>query len=208
MNDKIKNIEICAVLMIGGRSTRMGGGIKSFIEFNNKMIFERILNSTKSQVKKIIINSNQQETRLKKYNLPIIKDIKSGYMGPLAGIHAAMHWIIKNQNNVNWLITIPGDTPFIPNDLILKFKEKMLSNTKIILAKSNNKTHPIIGAWHTSLYTSLNKSLDEGTRKILSWTQLHHTEYVNFHSYKFDPFFNINTKEDIIKAAEIEKEFL
>ena len=58
--------KILAVIMIGGQSRRMGGGIKSFIEFNNKTIFERILERTKPQIKKIIINSNIEEIRLKK----------------------------------------------------------------------------------------------------------------------------------------------
>ena len=83
--------------MIGGQSRRMGGGIKGFVKFNNKNIFERVLERAEHQIDKIIINCNVEEPKLEKYNLPIIKDLKDNYMGPLAGIHSAMHWIKNND---------------------------------------------------------------------------------------------------------------
>ena len=200
--------KIAAVIMIGGQSKRMGGGIKSFIEFNNKSIFDRIIERIKPQIKKIIINCNDEKTTLKKYNLPIIKDLKNGYLGPLAGIHTAMNWLKTNAPEVEWLVTLPGDTPFIPDDIVIKFKNKISSNSKIILAKSENKIHPIIGIWNTNLFESLDRELNKGMRKIISWAELHPLEFLNFTNEKYDPFFNINLKEDIDLANKIEKDFL
>ena len=202
------NDKIFAVIMIGGKSTRLGGGIKSFIEFNNKNIFDRILAKTKPQIKNIIINCNTEEPKLKKYNLPIIKDIKKGYLGPLAGIHSTMTWLKNNKKNIEWVITLPGDTPFIPFNLINRFKNKISPKVKIILAKSDNNIHPIIGAWHLSLLTSLDKNLEKGNRKIMSWAKIHPIDYVDFQSKDYDPFFNINTKQDIKIAEKIEKKIL
>jgi molybdenum cofactor guanylyltransferase len=200
--------KILALIMIGGESKRMGGGIKSFIKFNNKTLFDRILYRVKPQIQNIIINSNQNDERLIKYNIPMIKDLKKGYLGPLAGIHSGMHWIINNDPQIEWLVTLPGDTPFIPNNLISSFKKKSSLKSKIILAKSNDKTHPIVGAWHISLFRNLDTELDKGVRKIMSWAQMHQINYINFPSENYDPFFNINRKEDIEVAIKIEKEFL
>lgn len=194
-----------ALVMIGGQSIRMGRGNKSFVEFNNKKIFDKILERIKPQIENIIINCNDEEEKLKKYKLPIIKDIKKGYLGPLAGIHSAMNWIVTNEPQIEWLVTLPGDTPFIPKDLISSFKNKISSKSKIILAQSNYKTHPIIGAWHISLLSSLDSKLDEGVRKIMAWAKLHHIDYINYSIKSYDPFFNINTIEDINIAIEIEK---
>lgn len=204
---KIDN-QLIALIMIGGQSKRMGGGIKSFIQFNDKTLFDRILERVKPQINKIIINCNNQDERLLKYNLPVIKDLKKGFLGPLAGIHTALSWINKYEPEVKWLITLPGDTPFIPEDLIYSFRDKISSESKIILAKSNNKIHPVIGAWHTSLLGSLNSHLNIGTRKIMSWAELHSIEYINYPTEIYDPFFNINSKEDIDVAIEIERNFL
>ena len=137
-----KNIEeICAVIMTGGKSSRMGGGIKSFKKFNNKMIFDRIYKILNNQVKNIIINTNNEKEYFKKYNRMIVKDKIRGHLGPLAGIHASLDWIIKNMPKVNWLISIPGDTPFVPKDLVNKLYIKAIKNKKqIVLAKSNNNS--------------------------------------------------------------------
>lgn len=200
--------KILLAIMIGGQSRRMGGETKSFINFNNKNIFDRILERLKPQIKKIIVNCNSIEFQLEKYQFPIIKDIKKGYLGPLAGIHSAMTWIKNNEPEIEWLITIPGDTPFIPFDLISKFKDKISKETKIILAQSDKKTHPIIGAWHISLLNNLDSELNRGVRKILSWVELHNFDLINYKIESHDPFFNINTKEDLAIAANIERNFL
>ena len=199
--------EIVAVIMIGGQSQRMGGGVKSFIEFNNKSIFDKILERIQPQNKKIIVNCNTDEDKLLKYNLPIIQDLKKNYLGPLAGIHSAMHWMNQNEPTAKWLLTLPGDTPFIPKDLFFNFKKKITSKSKIILAKSDNKIHPIIGAWNISLFSNLEFEIDNGTRKIMSWAKNHLIEYVDYQVEGYDPFFNINTKEDIKLATIIENNF-
>ena len=200
--------EIAVVIMIGGKSSRLGGGIKSLIKINNKKIFDIILERIQPQIDKIIINSNIEDTEISKYKFPIIKDVKQGYLGPLAGIHAGMQWLNKNNPKVDWLLTLPGDTPFIPLNLVSCFEEKINQDSKIILAKSNDKIHPIIGAWHTSLLTSLNKHLESGTRKILEWAENHPLEFLEFNEKDYDPFFNINTQIDINKAEDIEKRFI
>ena len=200
--------EIAVIIMIGGKSSRLGGGIKSLIKINNKKIFDIILERIQPQIDKIIVNSNIQDTEISKYKFPIIKDVKEGYLGPLAGIHAGMKWLNKNKPEVDWLLTLPGDTPFIPLNLVSCFEEKINQDSKIILAKSNDKIHPIIGAWHTSLLTSLNEHLESGTRKILEWAENHPLEFLEFNEKSYDPFFNINTQIDINKAEDIEKKFI
>ena len=200
--------EIAVIIMIGGKSSRLGGGIKSLIKINNKKIFDIILERIQPQIDKIIVNSNIEDAEISKYKFPIIKDVKQGYLGPLAGIHAGMQWLNKNKPEVDWLLTLPGDTPFIPLNLVSCFKEKINQDSKIILAKSNDKIHPIIGAWHTSLLKSLNEHLESGTRKILEWAENHPLEFLEFNEKDYDPFFNINTQIDINKAEDIEKRFI
>ena len=200
--------EIGVVIMIGGKSSRLGGGIKSLIKINNKKIFDIILERIQPQIDKIIINYNIEDAEISKYKFPIIKDVKKGYLGPLAGIHAGMQWLNKNKPEVNWLLTLPGDTPFIPLNLVSCFEEKINQDSKIILAKSNDKIHPIIGAWHTSLYKSLNEHLESGTRKILEWAEYQPLEFLEFNEKDYDPFFNINTQIDINKAEDIQKRFI
>jgi len=200
--------EICAVIMTGGKSSRMGGGIKSFKKFNNRMIFDRIYEILNNQIRNIIINTNAEEKYFEKYNRTIIKDKILGYLGPLAGIHASLSWINNNMPKVNWLISVPGDTPFIPNDLINRLYVKAkINNKQIILAKSNNNIHPVIGIWNINLLKSLECNLLNGERKIIVWAKNHELDFEEFSVENYDPFFNINYKEDLNKAKEIEEKF-
>ena len=199
------NNDLCAVILTGGRSSRMGGGIKSLKKFNNKYIFDRIFENLQTQVDKIIISSNDTENLFVNYNVDVVKDSLEGFLGPLAGIHAAFEWLNKNAPYINWLVTVPGDTPFIPKNLVKKLLDKVKNtNHKIVLAQSNGKTHPIIGIWHSNLFESLKNSLNSGNRKIMNWASQNSLGYEEFTNSKYDPFFNINCKEDLIEAKEIE----
>ena len=199
------NNDLCAVILTGGRSSRMGGGIKSLKKFNNKYIFDRIFENLQTQVDKVIINSNDSENLFVKYKVEVIKDRLGGFLGPLAGIHASFEWLNKNAPYINWLVTVPGDTPFIPKNLVKKLLDKVKNtNHKIVLAQSNGRTHPIIGIWHSNLFESLKNSLNSGNRKIMNWASQNSLGYEEFTNSKYDPFFNINCKEDLIEAKEIE----
>ena len=201
--------EVCAVILTGGKSSRMGGGVKSLKKFNEITIFDRIYKITKQQIKNIIINTNSEENYFKKYNRPIIKDIITGYHGPLAGIHAALSWINNHLSDVKWLISIPGDTPFIPNNLINKLYLKAIENKKqIIIAKSNNNIHPVIGIWNVNLLKDLEQNILNQERKIIVWAKKQKLDYEEFFCSDYDPFFNINYEEDLNKAKKIEEEFI
>jgi len=208
MTNNENNDDVLAVILTGGLSSRMGGGIKSFKEFNNKKIFDRILENLNKQVNQIIINNNNNSELFLKYNITIVEDIFDNFAGPLAGIHSALNWINKNNSNVKWLITVPGDTPFIPKNLVkILLNLAVEGDYEIVLAKSFGKTHPIIGIWRTYLQESLDKDLNKGIRKIMNWAEKHRLGYAKFEGYDYDPFFNINYIEDINKAEEIEKKY-
>ena len=192
--------------MTGGLSSRMGGGIKSLLKFNNISIFDRIFEKINNQVNYLIINSNDTENSFHKYKVEIVKDNIKGFLGPLAGIHASMKWIVNNKKDIEWLCTIPCDTPFIPEDLVDKLFNNALSNKHdIVLARSNRRSHPIIGIWKVNLINNLEEHLIAGTRKILDWASIHSLGYEDFNYLYYDPFFNINNKDDISKAEKIEK---
>ena len=75
---------------------------------------------------------------------------------------------------------------------------------KIVIVKSNNRTHPVIGIWSISLKKSLSNTLvKENIKKIDLFIKKHNFSIVNFSYDKIDPFFNINTYRDLDKAKKI-----
>tara|TARA_B100001123_G_C15045653_1_gene921381 strand:- start:165 stop:785 length:621 start_codon:yes stop_codon:yes gene_type:complete len=202
--------KITGCILVGGQSLRMGGGIKSLKQINNESILERVINRSKTQVKYLSINSNSDEKKLIKFLLPIFSDVIKGFLGPLAGIHAALNWAKKNNPQHEWVATFAGDTPFFPNDIVKRlYEEAIKKNKKIIIPKSGGRNHPVFGLWHISLEDDLAISLKKNNaRKIDHWAKKYFFGTVDFKYKNYDPFFNINTPEDLIKAEEIENQFL
>ncbi len=201
--------QVTGSILIGGKSSRMGGEIKCLKKFNNSSIIERIIQRSKSQVSNLIINCNSDDKSINKIKLPIFSDIIKGYLGPLAGIHASLKWIKSNNSNHKWLVTFAGDTPFFPLNLVDKLYNEALNNKKkIVIANSFGRNHPIFAIWHTSLEEDLKSAIEkEQIRKIELWARRYEFSVINFDNYKYDPFFNINEYEDLIEAEKIENYF-
>jgi Molybdopterin-guanine dinucleotide biosynthesis protein A len=89
----------------------------------------------------------------------------------------------------------------LPENILDKFCEKIESKTEILIARSNNKVHPVVSMWKVSLFDSLEKELKQENRKIMTLVEKHNFNLVDFNYENIDPFFNINTIDDL-KIAE------
>ena len=192
------------VILAGGQSRRFGGGYKTLYTFNKMSILDRIIQNFKKLDVEIVLNANSNEDQFLKTGLHLIKDELENFQGPLAGICSSMKWVLENRKNIEWIFTSPSDTPFLNKNLVNKFLSTNYNNkTNIIIAKSSNKTHPVIGFWHISLIKSLEEFLAKDNRKIMHWVEGQNYEILNFENK--NNFFNINTKADLEEAIKIEK---
>jgi len=201
----IKKKKILILILAGGLSRRFGGGIKTSAKINGVTIFEKILTGLKKQGTNIIINANSNHKIFLNSKLPIISDIKKNFQGPLAGIYTSMIWVKEKKIDIEWILSVPSDTPFLPNNLLDFFISKIKKTKKILIARSNNKIHPVIGFWNIDLLKSLEQELKSENRKIMEWVYKNKYDIVDFPVNFYDPFFNINNKKDIIEAEKIEK---
>ena len=192
------------VILAGGQSRRFGGGYKTLYTFNKMSILDRIIQNFKKLEVEIVLNVNSNEDQFLKTGLHLIKDELENFQGPLAGIYSSMKWVLENRKNIEWIFTSPSDTPFLDKSLVNKFLSTNYNNkTNIVIAKSSNKTHPVIGFWHISLIKSLEEFLATDNRKIMHWVEQQNYELLNFEDKNY--FFNINTQADLVEAIKIEK---
>jgi len=192
------------VILAGGQSRRFGGGYKTLYKFNKISILDRIIQNFKKLKMEIVLNVNSKEDQFIKTGLHLIKDELENFQGPLAGIYSSMKWVLENRKNIEWIFTSPSDTPFLNKNLVNKFLSTDYNNkTNIIIAKSSNKTHPVIGFWHISLIKSLEAFLAKDNRKIMHWVEGQNYEFLNFENK--NNFFNINTQTDLEEAIKIEE---
>ena len=193
---------ILGVILAGGKSKRFGKD-KSEVKLGDKTLIEHTLHKIKSKFSKIIIVSNSKI--LKDYT--IIKDCIDGQLGPLVAVLSAMKWIKKNNFSYNWIATFPCDTPFFNISIIDEFiKVSKLNNSLLYFVKSKEKRHNIFGLWSLQLIEILEKDIIENNyRKVEKWANKVGVKTINVSYDNLDPFFNINTKEDLIEAEKILK---
>jgi molybdopterin-guanine dinucleotide biosynthesis protein A len=194
--------KILGVVLAGGKSLRFGED-KSQVKLNNKSLIDHILSEILTEFKELLIVSNNSIEFNKSEKISIISDFKNN-LGPLGGVLTAMKWIKDNNKDYQWISTFPTDTPFFKNQILKDFHDKInLKNGKLFFIKSNNTRHNIFGLWSIDLADKLEKDLENGDRKVEDWANKVGVNIIDMQFEKNDPFFNINTKEDLEKAKDI-----
>ena len=193
---------IIGVLLAGGQSRRMGGGDKCLRKLNGETILSRIVRRARPQVQHLILNANGDTSRFADQGLSIVKDVIPDHAGPLAGVLTGMEWARENMPEAPWIATFPNDAPFFPDDLVVSMHEAVdLANDDLACAGSLGRRHPVFGLWPVWLCDNLRHAVEEeGVRKIDEWTSRFRLVEVDFPASPHDPFFNINSPEDLAEA--------
>ena len=195
------------LVLAGGLARRMGGGDKARIEIGGVSILDRVLATLSGQCINIIINANGDPERFADTGCTVVPDNVAGHPGPLAGILAGLDWLSRQDNGVEWIVSVPGDCPFLPDDLVEKLhqaRRQMGAGVPLACARSGEWRHPVVGLWPLALRADLRKALvEQGLRKIEVWTARHGIAIAEWPAEPIDPFFNVNTPEDAERAARI-----
>lgn len=193
------------VILAGGKATRMGGGDKGLKSVAGERLIDRVIARLRPQCAPLAINANGDPARFAEFGLPVLPDSLPDHPGPLAGVLAGLDWAAGLGADA--IVTVAADTPFFPADLVARL-QAAAGPTGLALAASRDDTgklwqHPTFGLWPVSLRDDLRAALEGGLRKIVLWTDRHQAGIAEFPSDPFDPFFNINTPEDIAEAERL-----
>ena len=195
------------LVLAGGLARRMGGGDKARLTIGGVTILDRVLATLSAQCTGIIINANGDPKRFADTGLPVIADDVPGFAGPLAGILAGLDWLAAQDNGVEWMLSVPGDCPFLPDDLVEKLhqaRRKMGAGVPLACARSGEWRHPVVALWPLALRADLRHALvDEDLRKIEVFTARYGVAVADWPDQPVDPFFNVNTPEDARRAESI-----
>ena len=193
------------LVLAGGLARRMGGGDKALIRIGSETILERALARLKPQTSGIVLNANGDPARFASFGLPVIADKVPDFAGPLAGILAGLDWVAANRTDIEWIVSVPGDCPFLPRDLLTRLHEARANENKpLACAHSGDWRHPVVGLWQVALREDLRHAVTvEDLRKIEVWTARHGVALADWPTEPVDPFFNVNTPEDVEKATRL-----
>ena len=192
--------KILGVVLAGGKSKRLGRD-KSQVKLGDKILIDYILTEIIDLYKDILIVTNEPIKFLDLDNISLTSDIQKG-LGPLGGVFSAMRWVKDNKKDYKWISTFPIDTPFFKREHLNRFyKEIEMDKSNLFFMKSKNTRHNIFGLWSLELFEKLEYALDKGDRKVELWANEIGVKTIDFdHENNKDPFFNINTEEDLETA--------
>ena len=195
---------VLGVVLAGGKSQRFGQD-KSQVKLHNKLMIDYILKEIVNEFEETLIIANEPIKFMRSENISITKDFKKG-LGPLGGVLSAMKWVKENNKKYKWISTFPSDTPFFTKKELKYFYENIRHNeSKLFFIKSKETRHNIFGLWSLDLIDQLESDIYKGERKVELWANSIGVKTINIDYKKIDPFFNINTKEDLEKAIKIMK---
>ena len=196
---------VSGVVLAGGLARRMGGGDKPLCEMGGHTILSRVIARLEPQCERLLLSANGDPTRFASFGLPVIADGVKQHPGPLAGILAGLDWAAAHRPNAQWILSAPGDCPFLPRDLVVRLREAVSAQgAELAVAASQGRSHPVIGLWKVALGDALREALlVEGLRKVQGWTERYRIATVAWPAGLVDPFFNVNTVEDLAEAERL-----
>ena len=183
----------------------MGGADKAFLKLGGETLIERAIARARPQADELIINANGDLKRFESLGCEVIADRIGGFLGPLAGILSGFEWMRANRPNARWLASFACDCPFFPADMVERLiAEAQSRGVQIAIAASGERHHPVFAVWSASLpVTSQSVLRGQGLRKMDDFVAGFPNARVVFPSAPVDPFFNINTRDDLARAEKI-----
>ncbi len=214
-----KHHSIPVVILAGGKGKRLGEVDKCLLPLSEQhhdethvpvTILSELLSRLTPQTERIYLNANGDARRFGDLPYPVIQDGSFPDAGPLAGVASILLELqsrdVKKdlQYAHQWLISVPGDCPFIPLDMVDKLITTVnQTSADIAYCKSGDRDHFVAGIWSINVLANLLDYLKQGKRSVGAFIQSLDYEVVTFESKEgVDPFFNINTAEQLQAAQK------
>lgn len=198
------------IILAGGLSRRMGEN-KAAVLLGGKPMIRHVAERLGPQVSSLAVNAPEGADA--GLGLPLVPDTVSGHPGPLAGVLAGLRHAAKLVPQPQHIVTAPADAPFLPLDLVETLQAALPADDAIVVASSMGRRHPVVALWPLALADDLERWLtNPENRRLQDFIARHPSTVVDFSPILtkdglLDPFFNVNTPDDLTLAqAFLEEE--
>ena len=190
-------MKISAIILSGGRATRMNGLDKGLVQLQQKPLIAHVIARLKPQVDEIFINANREIAQYQVFGLPVLKDENEEFIGPLAGFSLGLQ-----HAKHDYVLTVPCDSPLLPLDLAQRLMAALLEHgADIVVASSDSNAHPVFCLMRKTMLPSLLAYVESGERRVSAWQKSQQYIEVDFSDCN-DAFTNLNTF-DSLAALEL-----
>ncbi|MDO5643466.1 MAG: molybdenum cofactor guanylyltransferase MobA [Paracoccus sp. (in: a-proteobacteria)] len=192
-----------AVILAGGRASRMGGGDKVLLTLRGQPLLAHVMARLAPQTGAMAISANGDPARFRGFGLPVLPDSLPDFPGPLAGILAAMDW--ARDQGAAQVVVVAGDTPFLPADLVARLARAAGPGLALAAAPDADgmtRLHPACAIWPVALRADLARTLADAQGRIRAFAKRHDARTALFEDAT-QAFFNINTPDDLRRAETL-----
>jgi molybdopterin-guanine dinucleotide biosynthesis protein A len=190
-------MSISAIILSGGRATRMNGVDKGLVLLQNKPLIQHVIERLTPQADEILINANRELAQYQAMGYPVLQDEVEDFLGPLAGFSLGL----QHAKHV-YVLTVPCDSPLLPLDLAQRLMAALVEhNAEIAVATSEDSTHPVFCLCKKTVLPSLTAYLQQGERRVSAWQKSQQYIEVDFNDCS-EAFTNLNTREDLAALEE------
>lgn len=183
-------LPVSAILLAGGRATRLNGEDKGLIMLGEKPLAVHVLHRLLPQVSEVIISANRHLDAYRALGHTVIADNAPDYCGPLAGIAAALPFCRHE-----WAMVVTCDMPFLPANLAEQLWEAKSPVNDVVVVNDSIRLQPLVMLLRSDCLPSLRHAIDNRHLKVMKWIESQrHTQLL---LPEPDAFMNINTPADL-----------
>jgi molybdopterin-guanine dinucleotide biosynthesis protein A len=193
-----------AVVLGGGLARRMGGGDKALVRLRGRPLLDHVLDRIRPQVRAVALSANGDPARFIAWGIAVLADPVPGNPGPLAGILAGMRWARRMHPATRFLVSVPTDTPLLPDDLVTRLlAARGPGESGVACAASRGQRHPVVALWPVALADALAEALAAGAQGVGAFAEAQGLAVAEFPAAGLDPFLNVNDRHDLAGAARL-----
>ncbi len=197
------------LILNGGLARRMGGADKGLAALAGRPMLAHVIERLRPQCRALALSANGDPARFAGFGLPVLADDLPGFAGPLAGILAGLDYCAHGPPpRMTHVASFVADAPFAPTDFVKRLHAaRRAAGAEIAVALSGGRKHHVAALWPVGLAAELRRALEaEGLRKVESFAARFRIAAVEWPIDPIDPFFNVNTPEDLAFAEALLRE--
>jgi molybdopterin-guanine dinucleotide biosynthesis protein A len=200
-NEWIIREKATAIVLAGGKSSRMGGEDKSLLLVNGVPLIQHIIEQLEGHFDEIIIGANDTE-KYSFLNKRVIPDIEKD-KGPLMGIYSCLK---ASNNDINFITAC--DIPEMNIKLIKNMINLSVDYDIVMPVKGEDKHEPLYAVYRKRLIPSAERIIQNNGLRIIELLNHSRVRFVEFNGTGW--YQNLNLKDDYeiyVKKVEERKCF-
>ena len=189
-------------ILAGGRSARMGGQAKAFVQLGGRPMIETVIRRLRPQVSSLLLCVDEADAPIVALGLPLVTDVVRSHRGPLTGLCSALAYL-REATDANWLLLCPCDAPFLPADLAQRLLAGAVAQDCAVASASYaGHAQPTFSAWRVDTFAKIEAAvLQRGQGGLMHMLDRLPHVLVDWPEQAPPPFFNVNTPEELAQAA-------